>query len=146
MSPDRLAAAQALLELLPTFEDPDFVPATWPPRFHIDENGDRIEHMPYPDYHPVVERFRDLYWKFTAGVHPYEPLPEDETQEGIAFSPGGVTFPLEYFETASIDQIARFFVLMNRGERFGDGHIESQFKSGKVVAALRRLKELVGKE
>ena len=136
-------AIERLLGLLPAFEAPDFVPATWPPRFQIDEAGVRHEHMPYPDYAPEVEQFRDWAPAFTAGIHPYNALPEDETPNGIEFNVLGTSFPLEYFESASIDQIRRYFSLLNRGERFCDGHIGGEFEAGKVQAALQRLAALL---
>ena len=141
-TPSQHEAIGRLLELLPTFEAPDFVPATWPERFRIDENGVRHEHVPYPDYAPAVEEFRRRAPGFIAGIHPYRALPEDASQDGIVFSVLGTSFPLEYFQTATVDQIRRYFVLLFRGERFCDGHIEGEFKAGKVTAALKRLKEL----
>lgn len=143
-TPEQREAIDRLLELLPTFEDPGFIPATWPERFHIDEEGKRHEHFPYPDYHPAVEEFRDRYPAFTDGIHPYEALPGDETAEGIPFSVTGATFSQEYFAQATLDQIHRYFALLSRGERFCDGHIDGEFRAGKVVAALRRLVVLKG--
>jgi hypothetical protein len=141
-TPSQQEAIGSLLELLPEFEAPDFVPATWPERFRIDENGVRHEHVPYPDYAPAVEEFLRRAPGFIAGIHPYDALPEDASQEGIVFSVLGVSFPLEYFQTATVGQIRRYFVLLFRGERFCDGHIDGEFKAGKVTAALKRLKEL----
>lgn len=142
MEASQREAIDRLLELLPIFEDPDFIPATWPERFHIDEEGKRHEHFPYPDYHPAVEEFRNQYPALTAGIHPYDPLPEDETAEGILFSVTGATFSQEYFAKATLDQIRRYLMLLGRGERFCDGHIDGEFRAGKIVMALRRLVEL----
>lgn len=127
-----------LLELLPLFESKDFVAATWPKRPPVIKDGKTYEQMPYPDYDPAVERFRSL----PSFVHPYDPLPEDTDQEGIKFSVLGAHFPLEYFETATANQVLRYISLLHRGERFCDGHIAGEFESGAVVAALRRLKQL----
>src|SRR5688500_18811855 len=140
-----MVAIDRLLELLPIFEYPEFVAATWPERFSIDANGHRREHMPYPDYHPMVEEFRNRYPALVAGIHPYEALPEDETQEGVPFSVTGATFTHEYFAKATLDQIRRYLMLLGRGERFCDGHIDGEFRAGKVVAALRRLAVLRGR-
>jgi hypothetical protein len=142
LSAEQIVAIDRLLELLPIFEDPEFVPATWPERFSIDSQGYRREHMPYPDYHPSVEEFRDRYPALVAGIHPYDALPEDETTEGIPFSVTGATFSHEYFAKATLDQIRRYFILLGRGERFCDGHIDGEFLAGKIVAALHRLAEL----
>lgn len=144
LTPEQIAAIDLLLELLPTFEDPEFVPATWPERFHVDSDGKKHQHMPYPDYHPAVEEFRNRYPTLVDGIHPYEALPEDETTEGVEFNVLGTTFDQEYFARATLNQIRRYFMLLGRGERFCDGHIDSEFKDGKIVAALHRLIELKG--
>ncbi len=144
ISEAQIAAIGRLLEFLPIFEDPQFEPATWPERSYINSDGKRVMNMPYPDYHPKVEEFRDCHPALVAGIHPYDPLPEDETQEGVPFSVTGATFTEEYFAKATIDQIRRYLMLLGRGERFCDGHIDGEFRDGKVVAALRRLAILRG--
>lgn len=139
MDASQREAIDQLLKFLPIFEDPDFIPATWPERTYIDAEGKRVMNMPYPDYNPAVEEFRDQYPALSAGIHPYEALPEDETTEGIPFSVTGATFTEEYFAKATLDQIRRYLMLLGRGERFCDGHIDGEFRAGKVVMALRRL-------
>ncbi|HRF61171.1 MAG TPA: DUF6508 domain-containing protein [Fimbriimonadaceae bacterium] len=134
-----LAAIDALLELLPTFEDPAFVPGTWPDRSYVDQQGVRCQSMPYPDYHPAVEEFRHRYPAMAGSVHPYHALPEDESPGGVPFNVLGTSYPIEYFETATLNQVRRYFMLLGRGERFCDGHIDGEFRSGKIVAALRRV-------
>lgn len=135
-------AIDELIGLLETIEAPDFVPASWPDRGSVEKDGVKVYNMPYPDYHPVVERMRWLFATVADGIDPYGPLPEDPTQDGIPFSVMGADFPIEYFQTATYDQLRRYFMLCLRGERFCDGHIESQFTSGSVAAALRRLAKL----
>lgn len=144
ITPEQISAIDRLLELLPTFEDPEFVPATWPERFHVDSEGKKHQHMPYPDYHPAVEEFRTRCSALVAGIHPYEALPEDETPDGVEFNVLGTSFDREYFAKATVDQIRRYFILLSRGERFCDGHIDGEFQAGKVVAALHRLAILRG--
>lgn len=139
LSAEELAAIDAVLELLPTFEDPAFVPATWPDRSYVDQQGVRCQSMPYPDYHPAVEEFRRRYPAMAASVHPYHALPEDESPDDIPFNVLGTSFPIEYFETATLDQVRRYLMLLGRGERFCDGHIDGEFRSGKIVAAMRRV-------
>lgn len=143
MEASQREAIERLLQFLPIFEDPGFVAATWPERFYTNAEGKQVMNMPYPDYHPSVEEFRNQYPALVMGIHPYEPLPEDQTQEGIPFSVTGATFTEEYFDKASIDQIRRYLMLLSRGERFCDGHIDGEFRTGKVVMALRRLAVLV---
>lgn len=133
-----------MLELLPIIESPGFVPFTWPELPERYENGKRILQMPYPMYHEVVDRMWKLLYETTAYIDPYAPLPEDPTQDGIEFSVMGAHFPPEYFDSATLNQVRRYLVLCTRGERFCDGHIASQFESGSMLAALRRLKNLRG--
>ncbi|HJP82018.1 MAG TPA: DUF6508 domain-containing protein [Fimbriimonadaceae bacterium] len=98
--------------------------------------------MPYPDYDPKVLQFMEASSKFTDGIDPYAPLPEDKVVNGVIFSVSGTTFPLEFFREATLNQIRRYLRLLERGERFCDGHIEGEFRDGKVVAALTRLAEI----
>jgi hypothetical protein len=134
---------KALIEFLRTFEDPAFIPAEWPDRGKRQlPNGKEAIVMPYPDYHPEVERFLEAMHSFTAGIHPYETLPEDPHQAEGAFDVRMVQFQPDYFLSASRNQIRRFFSLMYQGERFSDGHIEAQFLNGCIVAALKRLEAI----
>jgi hypothetical protein len=95
--------------------------------------------MPYPVYHEVVDRMWKLLYDTSAYIAPYAPLPEDPTPEGIPFSVMSAHFPRDYFESATLNQVRRYLVLCARGERFCDGHIASQFESGSILAALKRL-------
>jgi len=132
----------AVLAFLPVFEDPHFVPFVWPPLRKSIIDGREVTHMPYPEYDLKVDEFWSTLARTGGRVHPYNPLPEDPTQEGIPFSVMGVYFPVEYFETATLDQVRRYLSLCTRGERFCDGHIASQFENGSLLAALHRLREL----
>ena len=98
--------------------------------------------MPYPDYHPAVEEFRERYPAVAGHIHPYNALPEDHHPEGVEFNVLGTSFSCEYFANATFNQVCRYLMLLGRGERFCDGHIAGEFKSGKIVAALRRMAEL----
>jgi hypothetical protein len=131
-----------LLAFLPIFEDPNFVPFVWPPLRKSIIDGKEVTHMPYPEYDPRVDDFWSTLARSGGRVHPYKSLPEDPTQEGITFSVMGAYFPIEYFETATINQVRRYLSLCTRGERFCDGHIASQFESGTLLAALHRLRHL----
>jgi len=131
-----------MLELLSVIESPGFVPFTWPELPERHENGVRVLQMPYPVYHEVVDRLWTLLYETSAYVDPYAPLPEDPTQEGIPFSVLGAHFPPEYFDSATLNQVRRYLVLCTRGERFCDGHIASQFESGALPAALKRLRKV----
>lgn len=130
-----------MLDLLAVMEEPGFVPYEWwtQPKDDLPENAIS---MSFPNYHPVVQRMTELLYRTSAYIDPYAPLPEDPTQEGVPFSVMGASFPTEYFATATLDQVRRYLVLLTRGERFCDGHIAGEFDGGRVVAALRRVREL----
>ena len=138
------ADIDAMLAMLPVVEAEGFVAATWPETEVEIVDGVRHMAMPYPDYHPVVDTLWDLCYRTSAYLDPYAALPEDPTPDGVPFSVLGASFPPEYFRTATLDGIRRYLVLCTRGERFCDGHIASQFESGAILAALRRLRELRG--
>lgn len=131
-----------VLAFLPIIESPDFIPATWPKLDDRIVDGKRVTPMPYPEYNPVVDQLWNTFSQSGGFVHPYDALPEDPTEDGVTFSVLGAHFPPEYFQTATLNQVRRYLVLCSRGERFCDGHIESEFQSGSVVAALRRLHDL----
>lgn len=134
-----------MLELMSVIESPGFVPFTWPDLPELYENGVRVLQMPCPLYHEVVNRLWKLLYETSAYIDPYAALPEDPTQEGIPFSVLGAHFPPEYFDSATLNQVRRYLVLCTRGARFCDGHIASQFESGALLAALRRLRSLRSK-
>jgi Family of unknown function (DUF6508) len=130
VKPD-LAPIIAYLEI---FEAPDFVAATWPDRGVIDG----AIQMPYPDYDPAVYEVIGLAVSAFGRRDPYASLPED---------PPGVPAPevvksLEDIASASVDQVLRFLFLCSRRERFHDGYLDSVFRSGAMVAALRRLQDI----
>lgn len=135
-----VADIDKMVELLPIIEAPEFQPHIWPDLPDIIENGTRIRQMPYPVYHEVVDRMWKLLYETSAYIDPYAPQPEDPNQDGVPFSVMGAHFPPEYFDTATLNQVRRYLVLCTRGERFCDGHIASQFESGSIQAALRRLR------
>lgn len=118
-----------MLALLPSFEAPDFVAATWtvPPGT-----------LGYLKYHPLVDRLRDLAFSSTAYVDPYEPLPEDAQ---LPCPTIGDEYPA-FIPVASLNQLRRYFTFLIRAERFCDGSIASEFENGDIVAALRRIRDL----
>jgi len=112
----------------------------WEP-VDLPEGGQAL-HVPYPEYHPVVEKWWNLLYQTPFYIDPYAALPEDPTPDGVPFSVMGAHFPPEYFENATRDQVRRYMLLCTRGERFCDGHIAGEFESGVIQAAFRRLEDL----
>lgn len=122
-----------LLELLPAFEEPGLVVAVWP---------DRPGQMPYPDYHPVVERFYEVLKTTGIFCDPYAVVPGDPPDLQPGMETAKVLQSPADIERANLAQLRRYFILCSRLERFCDGYFDGQFRSGNFVAALRRLKTL----
>ncbi|MDQ2985944.1 MAG: DUF6508 domain-containing protein [Armatimonadota bacterium] len=133
------------LAYLPFFEDRSFVPFVWEPMRPMMKDGKEVWHVPYPICDDKVDGFWRTFAKTGGFIHPYDALPEDATQGGIQFSVLGAHFPIEYFETATLNQVRRYLSLCTRGERFCDGHIAGQFENGCIIAALRRVAALKGR-
>lgn len=113
----------------------------WEP-MDLPEGGQAL-HVPYPNYHPVVNQWFDLLYKTPFYIDPYAALPEDPSPDGVTFSVTGAHFPPEYFENATLDQVRRYMLLCTRGEKFCDGHIAGEFERGVIQAAFNRLQQLV---
>jgi Family of unknown function (DUF6508) len=131
-----------MLGLLPIMEADDFVASTSSPIRRWVENGERRLDLGHADYHKVFDEYWRLIYETTTWIDAYAPLPEDATPEGIPFSVMGAHFPADYFVTATLNQVRRYFAVCTRGERFCDGYMAGQFEDGAILAALRRLKEL----
>jgi hypothetical protein len=132
------------LAFLPAFEAEGFVVAVWEPPHKSINNGLEVTHLPYPTYKPEVERFWEVFSGTGGFINPYEPLHEDADDWSVRIYDGQKPIDLDYLAGASIDQVRRWLSLTKRGERFCDGHIESQFENGYIVAALKRIQLLIG--
>lgn len=121
-----------MLALLPELEAPGFEPCTWcvPPGT-----------LGFPEYHPTIERWRNMVYGTSCAIDPYCTLPEDAPD----LDPNRrAVVPLEFFETATLNQVRRYLALIVRGERFCDGCIEDQYKSGRLIAAIKRAGQIAG--
>ncbi len=124
----------AMLALLPLFEDPAFVPCTWTKP----APGEDL-FLPYPTYHLTVDELHRLAFGSTAFVDPYAPLPEDAAHPFPTDSPAALP---AFIRSASLNQLRRYLTHLFRAERFCDGAIEGQFQNGNLVAVLRRIRDL----
>lgn len=106
--------------------------------------GGQVLHVPYPEYHPVVEQWWNLLYDTPFYISPYGRLPEDPSSDGVPFSVMGAHFPLEYFENATLAQVRRYMLLCSRGERFCNGHIAGEFEKRVIHASFARLEQLIG--
>ena len=112
--------AERVLASLPTIEDRGFVA--------YEVRGG------YPDYHPVViPLLRNL-----DDVDPYAKLPEDPP----GTDPKNLLQDRAEILRATKAQAVRYLAQLLRFERFGDGHIATEFDEGRILAALHRLRDL----
>jgi hypothetical protein len=119
------------------FEDlssEEFIPCQWIVPEPLVEDGKTVHYVGWPEYDPRVEAFFFAVWS-EPGLNPYN---EGDWQE---FYGSFWTNPSR-FESATVDDLRRFFMILKRRERFGDGTIESAFKKGLMRSALLRLREL----
>lgn len=118
-----------LLRFLPMFDDPD---RTFIERWGGGERtSDGVITLPYPVYpHEVKEFFRLASQPCWC---------DDEYEPRLA---GRMLADDRAISTASLDQVRAMLAYCVRGERFCDGHWRAVLESGRVVALLKRLREL----
>lgn len=125
-----------MLELLPVMESPDFLPYTYP-YISAESESDILVRSPYPTYHEVVDQLWILVYESSAFIDPYGPLPEGRGSEQSVHD--GLAINLEQ---ATLNQIRRYLVLITRHEHHSGGQFVIEFDAGRLVRALRRLKDL----
>lgn len=100
-------------------------------RWHGGQEVDGALVMPYPEYTAEVAEFFRLAgqpWWCDYDYNPLEAAPMLADDQAIA--------------RATLDQLKTLLTYCVRGERFCDGHWEAILQTGRVVALLRRLREL----
>jgi Family of unknown function (DUF6508) len=118
----------AILKFLPEFSqtEKDFV--TWKT---VEPRSDGVSTLPYPDYDPIVDQFRQLvsqeFWcDYDYQMAEVGAMLSDETSIAIA----------------SLDQIKSMLTYFVRGERFCDGLQNRLIREGAIAAILQRLQVL----
>ena len=118
-----------LLRFLPLFDVPDrdFV-ESW-------GGGEKTESgaitMPYPVYPNDVLEFYRLAGQPCWSDYDYQPREAAQMLEDDAFIRG-----------ATLSEVKTMLTYCVRGERFSDGHWAAMLESGRIVALLKRLREL----
>jgi Family of unknown function (DUF6508) len=118
----------ALLPFLPEFSqtEKDFV--TWR---SATPRSDGISTLPYPDYAPIVDQFRQLVsQEFWCDYH-YQMAEVD------AMLCDETSIPI-----ASLEQVKSMLTYFVSGERFCDGLQNRMIREGKIAAILQRLQVL----
>lgn len=124
---------ERVLSLLTAIETPGFEFAGW-----TDPSTGKV--LDYPQYAPIVMDTLIALSQSSAGFDPYAELPEDSERDREALSTRTFTSPT--VENATGDQIRRYLLLLLHGERFCDGFILAQYRSGTLATALRRFRDL----
>ena len=130
-----------MLALLPAMEERGFEIANWV-QGTTEFQGKTVNVMPYPTYHPAVEAVFALFLQSSAFIDAYGALPEDPAGYDPGFGTKDLMRDPKRLVAASINQIRRYLGLCLRGEKFGDGYIQGEFEQGRLLAVLRRLREL----
>lgn len=103
--------------------------------------GGQVLHVPYPKYHPVVRQWIVAVQCSPFCIEAYFTHGEASEKFWVLGAPGGPS-PREFFSQVDLDDVRRFMVLCQRGERFCDGNMAGAFKCGAIQAAFGRLEEL----
>jgi hypothetical protein len=138
----RKQSMDRVLGLLPTLEDPNFKVGEWHGGDTRVEDGQKVMSMPFIAYHPAIKKLWKILYDSSAYIDAYAQLPEDIIPMGEEFCPQTIHLTPRYFETATLNQVRRYLVLITRGERLCEGYIAQQHESGALVVALRRLRSL----
>jgi Family of unknown function (DUF6508) len=118
----------ALLPFLPEFSQTEKDFMTWR---SATPRADGIGTLPYPDYVPIVDQFRQLvsqdFWcDYHYQMAEVGAMLSDETRIAIA----------------SLEQVKSMLTYFVRGERFCDGLQNRMIRGGQIAAILQRLEVL----
>jgi hypothetical protein len=114
---------EELTAFLPVLYAPGFKAATHWHGGKPDERG--VIHMPYPEYHPFVDRFFRLLGQPCWLDYGY--YPEESARM------------LNRIETLTLPEIRSLLTFCVRGERFSDGHWAEMIELGHIRRILERL-------
>ena len=118
----------ALAAFVPEFESPGFVFGTWVPSR---KTGENTWTMPYVDF---SERARAFLRAAGGWVTPkVDWMAWAQTPEASEF----MSRP-ESIARATPDDLTRLLTMLVRGDRFGEGTLQSAFESGVLTAIVRR--------
>lgn len=143
---------EAVLALKQTF---DSLPADqfrhwngWEP-YEI-QPGVQALHIPYPEYHPVVEDWTVAVYCTPFYIDPYRVVPGKDERipppRFLRLGEPGHPSPEEFFANADLDEVRQYMAVALRGEKWCEGHIAREFELGVIQAAFRRLEHLVQRD
>ncbi len=111
------------------------------------EPGVQVLHVPYPDYHPVVQQWNVAVNYTPFHIDPYREVPGKEggvpPPRFLGIGARGNPSPQEFFRDADLDEVRQYMSACHRGEKWCDGHIAGEFERGVIQAAFERLAQLV---
>lgn len=126
---ERLAGFIAVLE------SPGFVPA----EYVTTEPRAGVWTLPYPRYHPEVDRFVSVAYEDGWVRTDFDWVKWSATQEARTLRDDPVALA-----AATPDQLAKLITVLVRQERFNEGSLRCAFEDGLVLAIVRRAGVLAG--
>lgn len=140
----------AVLALKPTFDSltPDQFRQWngWEP-YEI-QPGVEALHLPYPEYHPVVQEWNVAVYCTPFYIDPYRVVSGQGDRPPhsrfIGLGEPGHPSPEKSFADADLDEVRQYMAVALRGEHWCEGHIAAEFEHGVIQAAFQRLEHLVG--
>lgn len=136
-APTLVERLDALAAFLPVFERADLEFGTW-------ARGDRLPsgaiQMPYYSFGPEAERFISMAYE-CGWVTPFDWGVWAQTAQGQRLLDGG-----DAVAAATPEDLGCILTTLIRAERFGDGQLEHAYRSGLLLAVVRRAAELASQE
>lgn len=126
-----------MILLLSAMEEDGFEICSCPPMEVLNEDDHEVFIYVGPNYHPVVDEFVKLVHQPTCA---FDTDSKAAGKLGYPFAKS--TLDKNFFSAASLDHIRAYLMHCCRAERFCEGYIQEQFKSGNLLHALDRLRTL----
>ena len=125
----------ALARFLPVFEDNDFTPGCW---VHPRKLAENHYTMPFVSLSPEAERFVKVSYKSGWVLQDFSWVKWMDTQEAIDLRNNPAVLA-----RAQVEQLARLLTVFIRQDRFVTGGLLGDFKSGRILAIVRRADALL---
>jgi hypothetical protein len=104
------------------------------------EDGSEVLHVPWPEYHPVVQEWTKAVWDSPFYIDPYHGAGPSNPNPHARFL--DINRPSDFFRNATLYDVRQYMAVCIRGEKWSDGHIAGEFERGVIRSALARLETL----
>ncbi len=125
-----------LARFLPEFERPGFSAGAWS---EARTRRDGMVEMPYVVLSPTAREFEQAAYAGGWVLEEFDWSDWMGTEEWAALRDGGIPVA-----QATVRQIAQVLTVLIRGDRFSEGYLLDAFKSGLILAIVRRAAQLSG--